>query len=214
MTAGAPRARPVGVRTLALACCAAALATALPARADEPDPQALALRLGAWLPTGPTMPGLDPGPEGELAMGLRLLPWLGAEMGAGLVHPSSTGAVRRDASGVQRTVEPRLWDVPVGGGLRAFLPLGPLELSAAAGVAVHFVSAERDVATSTSASRVTESEEDASLGGWAALAAMLPVARHTALGLEGRFTLLRPHLFGERQRLDGFTAGLRVTQGF
>lgn len=218
MTAAPVRATLAGMRPLAAACLAAVLAVLAPraARADDdgPDAQVLALRAGAWIPAGPSMAGLDPGPEGELTLGIRLLPWLGAEMGAGVARPSSSAAVVRDAAGVERTIEPRLWDVPVGGGLRAFLPLGPVELSAAAGVAVHFVSAERDVATSASTAVTTEKEEDASLGGWGALAAMVKVARHTSLGVEGRFTVLRPHLFGERQRLDAFAAGLRLAQGF
>ncbi|ACL67172.1 conserved hypothetical protein [Anaeromyxobacter dehalogenans 2CP-1] len=218
MTAAPVRATLAGMRPLAAACLAAVLAvTAAPAaRADDEglDAQVLALRVGAWIPAGPSMAGLEPGPEGELTLGVRLLSWLGAEMGAGVARPSSTSAAVRDAAGVARTVEPRLWDVPVGGGLRAFLAAGPVELSAAAGVAVHFVSAERDVASSATTAVTTEKEEDASLGGWAAVAAMVPVGRHTSLGVEGRFTVLRPHLFGERQRLDAFAAGLRIAQGF
>lgn len=184
------------------------------ARAEEPvATQTIALRVGAYLPTGRAMPGLEPGPEGELTLGMQLLPHLSAELGAGLVRPGRSAAEERDPlTGATLTVEPDLWDVSVGGGLRATGRAGRLEASATAGLAVHLVWAERDVARAGQVT--TSSDQKAVLG--ARLGAVLAVVlwRDFTAGVEARWDTARPFLFGVREHVDGVRLGLRVAQGF
>lgn len=210
--AGAARATRGGVKAAAALLCAALLLDAAAARAEEPS-QSIALRLGAYVPTGPAMAGLEPGPEGELTLGVRLLPHLSAELGAGLVRPGRSAAAARDPlTGATRVVAPDLWDVPVGGGLRGAWRTGRLELSATAGVAVHFVRVRREV---VQAGQVTaSSDQDAVLGARLGAAAALVLGRGLTAGIEARLDTARPFLFGARERVDGLRLGLRVAQGF
>lgn len=194
--------------------CSALLLAAAAARAEEPvASQTIALRLGAYLPTGRALPGLEPGPEGELTLGVRLLPHLSAELGAGLVRPGRSAADERDPlTGATRTVEPDLWDVPVGGGLRATGRAGRLELSATAGLAVHFVRLRRDV---VQAGQVTSgADQDPVLGARLGAAVALVLGPDFTAGVEARYDTARPFLFGVRERVDGLRLGLRVAQGF
>jgi hypothetical protein len=194
--------------------CSTLLLAAPAARAEEPGAsQTIALRLGAYVPTGRALPGLEPGPEGELTLGVRLLPHLSAELGAGLVRPGRSAAEARDPlTGATRTVEPDLWDVPVGGGLRVTGRTGRLELSGTAGLAVHFVRVRREVAQAGQAT--SASDQDPVLGARLGAAAALVLARDLTVGLEGRWDSARPFLFGARERVDGLRLGLRVAQGF
>lgn len=217
--AGAPipsRATRGAVNAARALLCAALLLAAAAARAGEtPSSQTISLRAGAYVPMSRSLAGLEAGPEGELTLGVRLLPHLSAELGAGIVRPGRSAAEVRDPlSGAVRTVEPDLWDFPVGGGLRAVWRAGRLELSATAGVSVHFVRLEREAAAVGQVARTTETDQDSVLGAQLGAAAALLVGRDLTAGVEARWGSARPFLFGTRERLDGVRVGLRVAQGF
>ncbi len=189
------------------------LLTAGGARAEEPPTQTIALRVGAYVPTGRAMPGLEPGPEGELTLGMQLLPHLSAELGAGLVRPGRSTAEERDPlTGATITVEPDLWDVSIGGGLRGTERAGRLEASATAGLAVHLVWAQRDAVQAGLVT--TSSDQKAVLGARLGVALAVELWRDFTAGVEARYDTARPFLFGVRERVDGLRVGLRVAQGF
>ncbi len=134
--------------------------------------------------------------EGEIAFGHRYGPVLGTEFGIGYFHDS-----RFPRIGAGRTT---LEAVPVLLSAKLFLPLGPIEPYAEAGVGAYFTRFEIESAAGPARFREVD------FGPHAGVGVNINFTDKIYLGVEGRYIWVRPEYGGQKVRLDGYTGTVNL----
>lgn len=134
--------------------------------------------------------------DGEIAFGHNYGPYLGTEFGIGYFKDRRFPAV-----GTGRTT---LDAVPVLLSAKLFLPIGPIEPYAEAGVGAYFSgSTEGGVGGASRARKVA-------VGPHVGAGVNINFSDKMYLGVEGRYRRVRPDFDGQRVRLDGYTATVNL----
>jgi opacity protein-like surface antigen len=135
--------------------------------------------------------------DGEIAIGHYFVPIFGIEFGAGYFESKAAPPANPGQT--------RLKVVPVQLSGKLFLPLGPLEPYAEAGIGAYFTKLEvqGNLGSFSGDSKVTYGVH------WGA-GLNINLADTFFIGLEGRYIKAKPEFGGQPVKLDGYTATLNL----
>jgi opacity protein-like surface antigen len=189
---------PLAVLTLALSLVVApATAGAQPVSARSGPDTYLELHLGAFLPQAKDLDSLDPGVALSGTFGAMLTPMIGAEATAGYYRAAGTA---RFAPPIP-SVDTSLSVIPVLASVRLVAPFKPVELSARAGVGIHFATVHP---TGTSDASAT------AFGFHLGASAAFNISPTMLVGVDVLGSFAQAKFDGASTRLDGLVVALKL----
>ena len=184
----------------ALALLAAPAVQAQPVSTRSGPRTYLELDLGAFIPQAKDLDGFDPGLALSGTFGAMFNPNIGAEASVGYSHASATTALAPPLPSIATSLN----DMPVLVNLRLVAPFKTMELSARAGVGVHFASLH---ATAGGGSVFAS---DIAFGFQVGASAAFNLSPTMLVGLDVLGTFAEAKFDGTATRLDGITVAVKL----
>jgi opacity protein-like surface antigen len=192
---------PAAVLAIALALLAAPTARAQPVSARSGPDTYLELDLGAFLPQAKDLDAFDPGVAFSGTFGAMFSPNVGAEASVGYYRATATLA----STPPLPNLDSALGVIPVLASVRLVAPFKTMELSARAGVGVHFASVYA-TAGSASSHYATDTAFGWQVGGSAAF----KLSPTMLVGLDVLGTFAEAKFEGVPAHLDGITVAVKL----
>jgi opacity protein-like surface antigen len=189
---------------LAAALLAPAAASAQPVSTPSGGggpPVWLRVHLGASLPQHSDLDGVDPGYDLGGTLGAWFTPVIGVEGGVGYLRSTGT------SGGLERTVS----DLPFSASLRLRAPGKVVELSAIAGVAIHFASLR---VRGTTAGAQEGSDDSMAFGAQVGVAVDFHLTPTMLVGFDVQRSFVEPKFEGTGVRLDALRIAAALTHQF
>jgi hypothetical protein len=191
--------RPAAVLAVALALLAAPRARAQPVSARSGPDTYLELELGAFLPQAKDLDSLDPGVAISGTFGAMFTPSVGAEASVGYYRAAAIIKAVPPALDSDRSLNV----MPVLASVRLVAPFKTVELSARAGVGIHFASLHSTGGTSSNS---TDTAFGFQIGGSAAF----NLSPTMLVGLDLMGTFAEAKFDGVATRLDGLMVAVKL----
>lgn len=164
----------------------------------------LELHLGAWLPQHEDLDVVEPGYAFGAALGARFSPYVAVEGGVGYVR----------ASGKEATTRLTVSDVPVTASLRFRYALRPVELTASAGVGLHFVTRTVEIPDLLGGGTASTSRTAAAFGFQVGAGIGFNLSPTMLVGAGVERSFLEPKLDGQRVGFDALRVALTLSYHF